>query len=155
MPQVTLDMQINAPAEAVWHVVTDVERYPESMRSVRSASILDEESETTRRTAWSVTLKGSILEWEERETLDPGRMVMRFHQLSGDMEVFDGEWTVEAVDATHSTVRLTVEFEIGIPLLADMLNPVAQRSLRENCIEMLRGIEVRSTGAVADMVANR
>jgi ribosome-associated toxin RatA of RatAB toxin-antitoxin module len=155
MPQVTLDMQINAPAGVVWRAVTDVERYPESMRSVRAARILDAPSATTRRTEWSVSLKGSILEWEEDETLDPERMVMRFRQLSGDMEKFDGEWTVDPVDAERSTVRLTVEFEIGIPLLADMLNPVAQRSLRENCVEMLRGIETQSTGRVVDAAARR
>ena len=52
---------------------------------------------------------------------------------------------INTIQHPFTHVRLTVMFEIGIPLLADMLNPVAQRALRENCTDMLRGIERQST----------
>jgi|SRR3954447_10873864 len=141
MPNVELDIEIRAPIARVWDAVVDVERYPDTMANVRWVEIREVESPELRRTAWSVTLKGSILEWEEREHLDHDRHVVEFHQLKGDMEVFTGSWVLEerAPDLTH--VRLDTEFEIGIPLLADMLNPVAQRALRENSAEMLRGVE--------------
>ena len=47
----------------------------------------------------------------------------------------------DLLDHDRTGVTLTIDFEIGIPLLAQMLNPVAQRSLRANCTEMLEGIE--------------
>jgi len=141
VPDVSLELLIRAPVDRVWDAVTAIESYPRSMESVRSVRIVERLSETERRSAWSVTLKGAILEWEEVETLDPGAHVLSFHQVAGDMERFDGAWVLEAHDDASTNVRLSVSFEIGIPLLAEMLNPVAQRSLRENCTDMLRGIE--------------
>jgi ribosome-associated toxin RatA of RatAB toxin-antitoxin module len=141
MPEVALELDIQAPAAKVWQVVTDIERYPDSMDSVRWVKIIDGTDPLARRSGWSVLLKGSILEWEELERLDPDRMVMEFHQVSGDMETFDGEWRVTPLSAERTRVTLHITFEIGIPLLADMLNPVAQRSLRDNSREMLVGIE--------------
>jgi ribosome-associated toxin RatA of RatAB toxin-antitoxin module len=147
VPVVELDIEIRAPAARVWDAVVDVERYPESMENVRSVEIRDVKSRELRHTAWSVILKGSILEWVEEEHLDHDRRVVTFHQVKGDMEVYTGEWVVEERGPTLTHTRLQITFEIGIPLLADMLNPVAQRSLHENCAEMLRGVERESLTA--------
>jgi ribosome-associated toxin RatA of RatAB toxin-antitoxin module len=140
VPEVGLELEIDADVDRVWAVVTDIERYPDSMDTVRWVKIVDGSDPLARRSAWSVLLKGSILEWEEVERVDPDRKVMEFHQVSGDMETFDGCWTVIPAGPGRTLVTLRVEFEIGIPLLAEMLNPVAQRSLRDNCREMLLGI---------------
>jgi ribosome-associated toxin RatA of RatAB toxin-antitoxin module len=147
MPEVVLELDIQAPAERVWQVVTDIERYPDSMDSVRWVKIIDGTDPLARRSGWSVLLKGSILEWEEVERIDPDRMVMEFHQVSGDMETFDGAWRVTALDRNRANVKLNISFEIGIPLLADMLNPVAERSLRANSRDMLLGVERDSLAA--------
>jgi ribosome-associated toxin RatA of RatAB toxin-antitoxin module len=141
MPEVAFELDIQAPAARVWEVVTAIERYPDSMDSVRWVKIIDGTDPLARRSGWSVLLKGSILEWEEVEKLDPDNLVMAFHQVAGDMETFDGAWRVTPIDEARTNVKLDLAFEIGIPLLADMLNPVAERSLRANSREMLLGIE--------------
>lgn len=146
MPDVELHLDIAAPADVVWEAVVDIERYPQSMENVRTVTITREHSATHRESAWSVILQGSILQWEEADELDPKARIITFHQLSGDLLRFDGRWLVEPCNERASLVHFRVSFEIGIPLLADMLNPVAQRSLRENCIDMLRGIERESVG---------
>jgi ribosome-associated toxin RatA of RatAB toxin-antitoxin module len=147
MPDVELQMDIHAPVARVWDTVVDIESYPALMESVRSVRIVDFAGPTERTVAWSVTLKGSILEWREVERLDPARHVVRFEQLSGDMERFEGAWRLTARAPHLTRVRLAVSFEIGIPLLAEMLNPVAQRSLHDNCREMLLGIEQEALAA--------
>jgi uncharacterized membrane protein len=134
-------MEIRAPAADVWDAIVAIDRYPASMDNVRSVEILDDEREGRRRSVWSVLLKGSILEWEEVETIDSQRLTMTFEQVAGDMERLDGEWAVSPEGEARTSVRLRISFDIGIPLLADMLNPVAQRALRDNCAEMLRGVE--------------
>lgn len=141
MPDIDLQMEIKAPAACVWQAVVDIEGYPEAMENVRRVEIIEEHGPAMRKSAWSVTLKGSILEWEEIERIDRQRMRMTFNQLSGDMEMLDGEWRVESRGDHDTHVRLGMSFEIGIPLLADMLNPVAERSLHDNCLEMLLGVE--------------
>jgi ribosome-associated toxin RatA of RatAB toxin-antitoxin module len=141
MPDVHLDITVEAPIERVWNTILDVERYPESMETVRYVRVVKELGDSSRRVAWSVLLKGSILEWEEQEEIDPIARRVVFKQLQGDLEHFDGDWSLEDLGSERTKVLFKVSFEIGIPMLAEMLNPVAQRSLRENSIEMLRGIE--------------
>jgi len=147
LPEVQLTLDIAAPADRVWAAVVDIERYPESMKNVRWVEIREQLGDDKRHTAWSIVLKGSILEWEEHEHVDHDARVMSFKQISGDLEVFDGRWVVEERGETLTTVSFEVVFEIGIPLLADMLNPVAKRSLRENSIDMLRGVERQAIAA--------
>lgn len=147
MPRVELSLDIRAPAERVWEAVLDVEAYPNSMKGVRWVAIREVISESERRSAWSIVLKGSILEWEELETIDHRAMTMSFRQLSGDLSLFDGQWEVSRHEPGVVRVSFAVVFEIGIPLLAEMLNPVATRSLRENCTEMLRGVERQALAA--------
>lgn len=144
MPTVDISIDIDAPAGLVWEAVVDIEDYPDSMENVRSVEVREQIGPTQRRTAWSIVVKGSILEWEDMEEVDHGARVVRFHQLSGDLSEFDGRWEVTERGPGSSTVRFAVEFEIGIPLLAEMLNPMASRSLRENCTEMLKGVEARA-----------
>jgi ribosome-associated toxin RatA of RatAB toxin-antitoxin module len=146
VPDISLDMEIHAPVERVWKAVVDIEAYPASMDSVRWVRVVEEDGPRLRRSAWSIVLKGSILEWEEQERLDPVAHVMGFDQVRGDLERFTGRWVLEEQRPGVTRVLLEISFEIGIPLLADMLNPVAQRSLRENCAEMLRGVEREAIG---------
>lgn len=141
MAEVNIDLTIHAPIERVWDSVLDIESYAESMENVRWVRLVGPSDGRVRRAAWSVLLKGSILEWEEEERLDHAAHKVVFKQLRGDLEFFDGRWTLEGLGPNETRVHFEVEFEIGIPMLAEMLNPVAQRALKESGIEMLRGIE--------------
>src|SRR5918911_4485771 len=109
-------MDIRASAAHVWETVVAVDRYPDTMANVRSVRILADDGDGTRRSAWSVLLKGSILEWEELETIDSERMTMSFEQTTGDMERLGGVWVVSAKGPATTSIRLRVSFEIGIPL---------------------------------------
>jgi ribosome-associated toxin RatA of RatAB toxin-antitoxin module len=141
MPEVNLNLDIRASIERVWDTLLEVDGYEESMENVRWARLVGDDDEHARRAQWSVLLKGSILEWEEEEHLDHGAYKVVFKQLRGDLEFFDGHWSLEELGPDETRAHFEVEFEIGIPMLAEMLNPVAQRSLQESCFEMLRGLE--------------
>jgi ribosome-associated toxin RatA of RatAB toxin-antitoxin module len=148
MPHVEVELTIAAPPKAIWATVIDVESYPESMADVRSVEIVAETGPGTRTAAWSVHLKGSVLEWTEEERLDHDAMRVNFQQVSGDLAEFSGYWNVRSADDGRSSiVTLNVDFDIGIPLLADMLNPVAAAALRENSEQMLAAFEQRLIAA--------
>lgn len=141
MPHVTVSLEIHAPLPETWAAVKDIEAYPRFMENVRSVEILSTD-EDERVSKWSTLLKGSVLEWTETEAIDEERKRIEFHQLDGDLDLFTGHWQVAPTrDGTGVLVELSVEFEIGIPLLADMLNPVAARALEQNSKSMLREIE--------------
>lgn len=144
MPIVNIELPIRAPIDEVWDILLDVERYSEVMSHVRSVEVLEDLDGKVRRVAWSVILKGSILEWVEEEHIDRDNHSIVFKQLSGDLESFDGHWGLEEAGDGETNAAFEVLFEIGIPPLAEMLNPVAQRALHESSTEMLRGIERES-----------
>ncbi|MGW0332539.1 type II toxin-antitoxin system RatA family toxin [Streptomyces sp. NPDC003011] len=145
MPHVEVNLPIEAPAADAWQAVTRLEDYAAYMENVESVTVLGETEGGARTSEWSVLLKGSVLEWVEVDELDEANRVMSFSQVSGDLDEFNGYWRVEDRGDGTSVVTFSVDFEIGIPLLADMLNPVASRALRENSEHMLRAIEQRIT----------
>lgn len=145
MPHVDVNLPIEAPVAEAWRAVTRLEDYAAYMQNVESVVVRGLTETGARVSAWSVLLKGSVLEWVEEDELDEATRTMSFTQVSGDLDEFKGYWRVDDRGDGTSVVTLSVDFEIGIPLLADMLNPVASKALRENFEQMLRAIERRIT----------
>jgi ribosome-associated toxin RatA of RatAB toxin-antitoxin module len=143
VPRVEVNLPIAAPPEAAWAAVVDVESYPRCMESVESVEVTEQHDALHRTTAWSVRLKGSVLRWTEHDVIDPEARRFDFAQVSGDLGSLTGHWGVSPAPGGHSTVALHVDFDIGIPLLAEMLNPVAADALRENAAQMLHALEWR------------
>jgi len=144
MPEVDLDLDIQTSIGTVWEAVLDIERYPDLMTNVVSVKIEEWETPTSRRSQWAMIIKGATLVWRDREFIDHDEHTVNFTQVSGDLERFEGAWELTAKEAELTRVRLTISFEIGIPLLAGMLNPVAQRALYGNAREMLEGVQARA-----------
>jgi uncharacterized membrane protein len=142
MPTVSTVSLSSQPIDRVWQEVLDIASFPSYMDEVREVEILREEG-NLRRSRWSILLKGSILEWEEEELIDFADRKIAFHQIEGDLAYFTGWWHVTQTAEGVST-QMHVEFDIGIPLLADMLNPVAARALEENSQKILARIDTRA-----------
>ncbi|BAJ31713.1 MULTISPECIES: SRPBCC family protein [Kitasatospora] len=143
MPHVEVELPVTAPPETAWPVVLDVLGYPACMESVDSVELVEQADDTHRTTAWSVRLEGSVLRWVETEVIDHAARRFDFEQLTGDLGAFAGHWAVTPAPGGGSTVALHVDFDLGIPLLADMLNPVAADALRDSAAQMLGALEQR------------
>lgn len=148
MPVVDVEEIIASDIEAVWALIADVESYSTYMEPVQSVRTLQRQ-ENSCLVEWEVLLKGSLLKWTERETRMPERQRIEFVQTEGDLEVFRGFWQLEKIADRVTKARLCIEFEIGIPMLRDMLDPVAERALRDNSRTMLRSLDTRSATLAA------
>ena len=138
------------PASDVYETLADFERYPELSDAVRSVAVT-ELSENHSVSAWEVTFRAGLLRWTEEDTFDPGALSITFHQLEGDAAVFDGSW--ECVDAAQgSEIVFTARLDMGIPSLADALEPIAARTLLDNIVSIVRGL-VGTVDVVASDVA--
>jgi uncharacterized membrane protein len=142
MPIVSTVSLSGQPIDRVWQEVLDIASFPSYMDEVREVEILREEG-NQRLSRWSILLKGSILQWEEEEQIDAENRKITFRQIEGDLAYFTGFWHVQQTGEGVST-QMHVEFDIGIPLLADMLNPVAARALEENAQKILSRIDTRA-----------
>jgi len=138
------------PASDVYATLADFERYPELCDAVQSVAVTAV-SENRTISRWEVTFRAGLLRWTEEDVFDPGALSITFRQLEGDIAVFDGSW--KCVDtAQGSDILFSAKLDMGIPSLADALEPIAVRTLIDNIASIVRGL-VGSAELVASDVA--
>jgi uncharacterized membrane protein len=126
------------PASDVYETLADFERYPELSVAVRSVTVT-QVSENRTVSRWEVTFRAGLLRWTEEDTFDPGALSITFRQLEGDAAVFHGSW--ECADAAKgSEIVFAARLDMGIPSLADALEPIAARTLIDNIVSIVRGL---------------
>jgi ribosome-associated toxin RatA of RatAB toxin-antitoxin module len=133
----------NADADEVFELLGDFERYAEHTDAVREVRVTSVNTRTaSRRTVestWSVNFRGGVLCWSERAYLDRIGRTIRFAQTTGDFAAYYGDWGV-VQSGGDVTVRHTAAFDLGMPSLAAILEPIAERTLRGNIDTVLRGL---------------
>jgi ribosome-associated toxin RatA of RatAB toxin-antitoxin module len=147
-----LSLRLHVPdksASEVYATLADFERYPELCDAVRSV-VVTEVSENVTVSAWEVAFRVGLLRWTEQDTFDPGALSITFHQLEGDIALFDGSW--QCLDATPgSEIIFSARLDMGIPSLADALEPIAARTLSDNIVVIVRGLTGTAELVAADV----
>ncbi len=104
--------------------------------------------DTTALSSWRVLLNGSELTWDEKDFFHPPHRI-DFDQTEGDLEVFRGSWTLsETADGVN--VLLEIEFDLGIPSLAAVLDPVGIQAIHSNSRSMLTAISSAAPNRQSD-----
>jgi ribosome-associated toxin RatA of RatAB toxin-antitoxin module len=148
MPLVEVDEVMSGPAQRIWDRINAVEAYPDMMDAVRAVRVLERGSDF-RVTSWEVDLDGFILEWIEREEIDPERYRIGFQQVKGLLDEYAGYWQITPLPDGTCRVVLSVQFDLGVPSLCQMLTPIAERAIRENSKRMLSSLASRTDGVEA------
>ena len=137
------------PASEVYAALADFGRYPELCDAVRDVAVT-EVSENVTVSSWEVTFRAGLLRWTEQDMFDPGALSITFHQIEGDIAVFDGSW--ECVDAAEgSEIVFSARLDMGIPSLADALEPIAVRTMTDNIVAIVRGLVGRAELVASDV----
>jgi ribosome-associated toxin RatA of RatAB toxin-antitoxin module len=148
MPTVNLVLTATeVDAAECYRRLSDFARYPELTDAVRSVEVDSPGREApsgarqsyTVRSRWTVVFRNGLLRWTEKDTLDPVARTITFRQLTGDFETFDGQWSVRE-RPTGCDVVFDAHFDLGIPSLAAILDPVAESTLRANILTIVRGL---------------
>ncbi len=102
-------------AEQMFHLVNDVEAYPQFMADCRGAEIL-ERGEDYMVARLDLRRKGVSYSFTTRNTLRPfSEISMALH--SGPFRELRGAWTFQPLTATACKVSLHLEFEASSGLL--------------------------------------
>ena len=149
---VLLRLQVpHTSANAAYETLADFERYPELCDAVRDVAVT-ETSDNRTVSEWEVNFRAGLLRWTEEDTFDPGALSITFRQLEGDIAVFDGSW--ECLDAAQGCeIVFSARLDMGIPSLADALEPIAARTLIANIISIVRGLVGSAELVTSDMEA--
>lgn len=144
MPSIERSIFVQGDPKKVYELAKDMPAFADYMQDVRSITVV-ERGENYAVTEWDVDVMGRSLRWTERDEFDDDSRVIRYRQTAGELSRFEGEWRFEeAGDGVQ--VRLLVDFELGIPMLGALLNPVLAKAVEENTDQLLRALRDRAAG---------
>jgi ribosome-associated toxin RatA of RatAB toxin-antitoxin module len=135
-----LEIAVIVPDHGVketYDILCNFERYPDHSPEVRSVVI--ESNNGDRYSTWETTFRNGILRWKERDMFDPESNTIAFEQTEGDIEHFSGWWKI-ADEGAGCKVRFWAQFDMGVPSLSHIIDPIAEQALRENIIAILQGL---------------
>jgi coenzyme Q-binding protein COQ10 len=142
MPYVETRIAIAASARAVYELAKDQERFPEFMPDVETVKVLERHSDRVI-SRWKTLVEEAPIEWTEEDRFDDGTLRIDYALLEGDLDTFEGAWTFEERDGlTH--VLLTVEYDFGVPTLAELIGPTLQKKVLENSEMMLKALKMQA-----------
>jgi coenzyme Q-binding protein COQ10 len=141
VPYVEVTLPIKAKPDEVYPILKEMDKYPEFMDDLESVEIIERNANTTQ-TRWVSNVDGRVIKWIELDTFDDENMHITYRQIEGDLKKFEGEWILTPLE-NGTEIKLTVDFEFGIPMIAGLLNPILKKKVRENCMSMLQAIKNR------------
>ncbi|HST55167.1 MAG TPA: SRPBCC family protein [Solirubrobacteraceae bacterium] len=152
MPYLKVEASIDgADVDELFAHIERFETYPDIADNVRAVTVSDR-TQDTFTSCWEVNFRNGILKWEELDSIDRENHRITFSQLQGDLASFTGKWIVDAVDG-GARVEFSGEFDLGIPSLASMLDPVAVRTLTSNVRELIEAFGVAAGTPVSSFTA--
>jgi ribosome-associated toxin RatA of RatAB toxin-antitoxin module len=125
------------PAARAYEVLRDFEHYADLTDAVRSVTVTSG-SDGELTSIWEVNFRSGVLRWTEVDRLDDSTLTMAFEQVDGDFDHFSGVWKVD--DDGGCVVRFKADFDLGMPSLGHIIDPIAENALRENISIILRGL---------------
>lgn len=126
----------------MYAIAKDMEAFPQFMPDVKSVKVLERGPNYTV-TDWKVQIVGRQFQWQERDEFDDERYHIRYRQTGGDLKKFEGEWRFEET-GDGVKITLTVDFDLGMPMLAGMINPILVKAVQMNSDKMLEAIKGRA-----------
>src|SRR5580704_2766003 len=139
MPYVETSIAIAAPARVVYELAKDQERFPEFMPDVETVKLIEQNAERAI-SRWKTLVEEAPIEWTEEDRFDDAALRIDYKLIEGDLDKFEGAWTFEERDGT-THVNLGVDFDFGVPTLAELIGPTLQKKVRENSEMMLAALK--------------
>jgi ribosome-associated toxin RatA of RatAB toxin-antitoxin module len=142
MPYVETSIAIVAPARSVYELAKEQERFPQFMPDVESVTVVERFPDRIL-TRWKTLVEEAPIEWIEEDRFDDEALRIDYKLLEGDLDTFEGAWTfTQNGTATH--VVLGVEYDFGVPTLAELIGPTLQKKVRENSEMMLAALKAEA-----------
>ncbi|WP_327331626.1 SRPBCC family protein [Streptomyces anulatus] len=130
-------------ALTVYDSVLRWERYAELAPHVRSTTVHATYPADRCSSSWELHFRSGLLRWTEDDRFDRDRLEIHFEQSDGDFDHFTGAWRI-AQDGDDVAVRFEADFDFGIPSLEGILDPIAERVIKETVAWAVTGLFPRT-----------
>ncbi len=139
MPYVETSIEICAPARKVYELAKEQERFPQFMPDVESVTVVERHADHLI-TRWKTLVEEAPIEWIEEDRFNDTDTRIDYKLLEGDLDKFEGAWTFEETSG-RTRVVLSVDYDFGVPTLAELIGPTLQRKVQENSEMMLAALK--------------
>ena len=126
-------------ATAAFDTLVDFQRYATLVDVVRSVTIRSAPGDVPMVSSWEVYFRNGILSWTEVDYLRRDSLTIEFETTEGDFDEFTGSWVLSRRDDRVDLV-FAADFDFGVPSLASIVDPVAERVLTETIQRILGGL---------------
>lgn len=144
MPYVETSIEIKAPRHQIYELAKDMERYSDFMPDVEYVKIIKRDGNTTT-SRWKTLVEEAPIEWTEVDVFDDTNTRIDYKLIEGDLDKFEGAWTFVERDGVTKVV-LGVDYDFGVPTLAELIGPILQKKVEENSMMMLQALKERCEG---------
>jgi coenzyme Q-binding protein COQ10 len=151
VPFVECAIDVAAPAATVYALAKEQERFPEFMPDVDSVVVLERHPDRVL-TRWKTLVEDAPIEWTEEDRFDDAALRIDYALIEGDLDTFQGAWRFEERDG-ETRVVLGVEYDFGVPTLAELIGPTLQKKVRENSEMMLAALKREAEAKVKAVVS--
>lgn len=137
----TVEVTAVAPgrrAAGLYPMVCDFRRYPELTDAVLQVNVDDLGGGRTGCT-WLVKFRRGTLKWSEEDRFDAAAHRVDFKLISGDLDQLAGHWQL-VDEGDGCRLSFACEFDMGIPTLAHVIEPIAEETLRSHIGLILTGL---------------
>lgn len=141
MPYVEVALDVSSDPNKIYPILKEMTKYPDFMPDLISVELLEQRDNITI-TRWVSNVDGKIIKWTELDTFDDQNLHISYKQVEGDLRKFEGEWILTP-SPTGTEIKLTVDFEFGVPMIAGLLNPILKKKVKDNSLNMLKAIKAR------------
>lgn len=152
MPYVECAIDIAAPAASVYELAKEQDRFPEFMPDVETVVVLERHPGHVI-TRWKTLVEDAPIEWTEKDVFDDANLRIDYELIEGDLDTFQGAWTFTESGGTTRVV-LGVEYDFGVPTLAELIGPTLEKKVRENSEMMLAALKSEAESRVYGPIAS-
>ena len=128
----------NQRADEIYPALADFEKFQTYSDVVREVRVTDQ-GDSRCVTHWEVNFRQGVLCWSEEDRYFPDEKRIEFRQIEGDPERFEGEWNLADRNG-GCQIKFSAEFDMGIPSLEEIVEPIAEQALKENIQSIITGI---------------
>lgn len=123
----------------VLRMISRMDYFPQYMPNVKQCLVM-EKGPHYALTCWSVRIDDVPFSWKERDTFDFKNFTVHFRAIEGDLEHFEGKWTLLDHPSGGTEVIVEVDARIGVPLVEDVIGNVVAAKLKKNFEQLLAGM---------------
>ena len=145
MPKVQGSIKVAKPADYVFEIARDIERFPEFMADVESVKILEQTANGRQISHWVGVVKEfhRTIQWTEEDYWDTENRVVTFRQTEGDYTEYRGLWEIKETGEKETVSRIEVQYEYDVPLIGNLIKGLLQRKMQDNIDNMLQALKTR------------